>query len=233
LQFPRKQTLRHTSIRNPWLNLPLSPPYALEADLAQLNSFNASALRKHQFDLRLFPEPFFGTTLTPVVVLNLNPGWSPEDEATHSQPWFADQARRSLAHALEPYPFIHLLPGGRTGGCIWWQRRTRELVDDVGFDRIAKGIACVQYMPYHSPEFSQRVPLVQSQEYSFQLVRNAMRRGAEIVVMRSFQLWVSAIPEITTYAHLHVAVNPRSPYLSPGNLKSSYVKIVERLRRDA
>ena len=198
--------------------------------LSALRSFNASAPPEHQFDLTLFPEPFFGTPLAPVVVLNLNPGWSPQDAITRADPGFADQSRRSLAHTLAPYPFLHLQPDGRTGGSIWWQRRARELAAAVGFDHVATGIACVQYMPYHSQAFSPRAPRLPSQAYSVQLVRSAMKRGAELVVMRSFRLWASAVPDLVSYARLHIAKNPRAPYLSRGNLKDRYAVIAERLR---
>jgi hypothetical protein len=68
-----------------------------------------------------------------------------------------------------------------------------------------------------------------SQAYSFSLVRRAIERGAEIVVMRSKRLWFEAIPELARYGRTHLGSNPRSPFLSPGNLKQSYVSIASRL----
>jgi hypothetical protein len=220
-------------MQNPWIKLPSSAPYVLPSDMSLLQAFNTTVSVKHQYDLSLFPEPFFGKASASVVVLTLNPGWSPNDAGTHAQPAFALQSRHSLNRQLAPYPFLHLQPNSNTPGSVWWRSRARELIDEVGFDAAAKGISCVQLMPYHSPEYSTRSPRLPSQIYSFNLVRSAIQRGAEIVIMRSRALWYSAIPELRDYTHLHIAKNPRAPYLSRGNLGSSFTVISARLRSDA
>lgn len=95
----------------------------------------------------------------------------------------------------------------------------------MGFDILARGLACIQYVAYHSPEYSQRTPILPSQSYSFALLRAAMTRGAEIVIMRSKSMWFSAVPELASYHRLHIGANPRAPYLSRGNLQGSYAVI--------
>lgn len=218
------------STPNPWLQLPGAPPFVLAEDASLIRAFNKKAAPAYQYDLSLYPEPYFGSPTAPVVVLNLNPGWSPEDAATHARPDFAAMARDNLACTLAPYPFLHLQPTASTPGARWWHQRVRQLVADVGFDKVARGLACIQFNPYHSLKYASASPQLPSQQYSFTLVRGAMSRGAEIIVMRSRALWETAVPELATYRHIHRASNPRSPYLSPGNLKSSYDRIVERLR---
>ena len=220
-------------MQNPWSALPKATPYVLGTDASLLQSFNARAAPNNRFDTSLFPEPFFGSLSATVVVLNLNPGWSPDDAAVHAQPEFATMSRSSLAHELKPYPFLHLQPTGVTPGGTWWRQRVRTLVADVGFESVARGLACIQFTPYHSREYSSASPRLPSQEYSFYLVRRAMARGAEIVVMRSASLWLSGVPELATYAHLHRGTNPRAPFVSLGNLKSAYQVVAERLRSAA
>ena len=220
-------------MRNPWSALPKNPPYVLASDIALIERFNATASAKHRYDISLFPEPFFGSLNAPVVVLNLNPGWSPEDAAVHADPTFAAMSRRSLEHTLNPYPFLHLQPDGNTPGGQWWRQRTRELASDVGFQLAARQLACIQFVPYHSSEYAGSSPRLPSQDYSFFLVRQAMARGAEIVVMRSVNLWLAAVPELATYNRLHRGSNPRAPFISRGNLKSSYNVIAERMRSAA
>ncbi|MCP9842013.1 hypothetical protein KBY93_15510 [Synechococcus sp. J7-Johnson] len=220
-------------MQNPWSALPTATPYVLASDASLLQSFNARAASKHQFDMLLFPEPFFGSLSATVVVLNLNPGWSPDDASVHAQTEFAAMSRSSLAHELKPYPFLHLQPTGSTPGGAWWFQRVRELVGEVGFESVARGLACIQFTPYHSREYSSASPRLPSQEYSFYLVRRAMARGAEIVVMRSVNLWLSAVPELASYARLHRGTKPRAPFISPGNLKSAYQAVAERLRSAA
>lgn len=226
-------TVRLQPMKNPWSALPEKSPYVLASDAALIEAFNARSTERHKFDISLLPEPFFGSLAASVVVLNLNPGWSPDDAAVHAKPEFCRMSRLSLQHQLLPYPFLHLQPDGDTPGSRWWRHRTRELAEDVGFQAVARGLACVQYAPYHSKEYTQSSPLLPSQEYGFALVRQAMARNAEIVVMRSHSLWVGAIPELATYGHVHRGSNPRAPFLSRGNLKSSYAPISRRLRSDA
>lgn len=219
------------SMRNPWTELPLQPPYVLESDRLMLQGFNAGAAERHRFDLSLFPEPYFGSIAAPVVILNLNPGKSPDDAAVHADPTFAAMTHRSLNHELEPYPFLHLQPDANTPGSKWWGQRTRELVSDVGFTQVARQLGCVQYYPYHSSEYTKSTPEVPSQQYGFFLVRQAIERGAEIIIMRSIKKWLAAVPELAYYNKVHYGVNPRAPFISKGNLRSSYNKIVERIRR--
>lgn len=219
-----------SNIQNPWRHLPKHPPYALASDLELLESFNAQASHLHRYDLSLLPEPFFGSDNAAVVVLNLNPGWSEEDALVHADPAFIALARKSIEHKLKPHPFLHLQPGSQTPGAQWWRRRTQELVNDIGLDQVVNHLACIELTPYHSQQYSARTPLLPSQEYSFHLVRKSMERGAEIVIMRSVKLWFAAVPELANYRKLHLASNPRAPFISRGNLKSSYDVIMRKLR---
>ena len=57
-----------------------------------------------------------------------------------------------------------------------------------------------------------------------------MKWNAGIVVMRSRAEWFSHAPELVNYEKLHIAIGPRSSYISPGNLKKLYQKIVNRLK---
>lgn len=219
-------------MQNPWLALPEAVPLVLPCDRAQIEAFNATAAQKYKYDLSLFPEPFFGPVDAPVVVLNLNPGWSPGDAAVHARPDFAGMSRKSLRHDLAPYPFLHLQPNNNTPGAAWWQRRAQELLADVGFDQVARSLGCIQLIAYHSKEYSPATPTLASQGYSVWLVREAMARRAEIVVMRAVRFWMAAVPELSKYDRLHVGANPRAAYLSRGNLKASYDIVAGRLRSD-
>ena len=220
-------------MQNPWLALPETGPLVLSLDRKELEAFNATSAQKYKYDLSLFPEPFFGSSDAPVVVLNLNPGWSAGDAAVHAMPDFAAMSRRSLRHDLAPYPFLHLQPNYTTPGGAWWQRRAQELIADVGFNQVARSLACIQLVAYHSEEYSPATPALASQKYSFWLVREAMARRAEIVVMRAVRLWMVAVPELSHYDRLHVGANPRAAYLSRGNLKASYEVVARRMRCDA
>lgn len=215
---------------NPWLSLPSEAPYVLPDDRFVIEGFNKRVSADKRYDLSLFPEPYFGRSDAPVVLLALNPGCNPRDAATHLHPKFASQSRLSLSHALAPYPFLHLQPNSDSPGGAWWNRITKPLISSAGFDAVAKNISCVQYFPYHSPAFGSHSISVPSQTYSFRLVRDAMLRGAEIVVMLSWRLWVAAIPELSGYRRLHVIRNPRNPTVSPKNMPSGFSAVLARVK---
>jgi hypothetical protein len=81
-------------MRNPWLELPHQAPYVLADDADAIERFNRTASARRQADrtwlhLELLPEPFLGDPAAPIVVLSLNPGYSPDDAAWHAGPTFA------------------------------------------------------------------------------------------------------------------------------------------------
>jgi len=71
-------------MQNPWEHLRQTPHFVLDMD----KPFTAwHDQNKGQFDpakrihLELLPEPFLGRHEAPVTLLNLNPGFSPDDQA--------------------------------------------------------------------------------------------------------------------------------------------------------
>ena len=218
---------------NPWRSLPLIAPFVLPSDATAIDQFNSKADCTKQFDLSLLPEPFTGSPAAPILLLALNPGLSDGDAQVHSTPRFIEQIRRSLVHELNPYPFLHLQPDQETSpGAKWWRRIAKSLIADLGFNAVSKNIFCIQYFPYHSKTYgSGKLDIIDSQRYSFDLVRAAIQRRAEIVIMRSSGLWLAAIPELTSYSRIHCVKNPRNPTLSPKNLgEVSYKSLSDRIR---
>ena len=221
------------NLRNPWIDLPQVPPYVLPIDKPSILNFNLRASPDKQYDLSLLPEPFFGSRSARIVLLALNPGWSREDAAVHADATFSSLARRSLVYGLDEYPFLHLRPTMSTPGAKWWKRITKPLIDVLGFDKVAKGISCLQLFPYHSPTFGSPKLSLPSQRFVFDLLAGAIECGAEIVVMRSWNLWVSHVTQLDGYRRLHRTRNPRNPVLSSRNLNGSFHALVARLESDA
>ncbi len=221
----------HKPVRNPWLRLPESASFVLPEDEPLLEKFNARAKPEHFYDLNLYPDPYFGSLNASVVVLLLNPGLHEKDREEHERPDFAEIARKNLAHKLEQYPFMYLHPAAAsTPGSEWWQKRTRQLRSDVGDETVAKNLACIQYMPYHSKKYRHSSVPLPSQAYTFHLVRQAIARGAEIVILRSRDIWLQAVPELEFCEdRLHFGANARATYLTRGNLHASYDRIAQRL----
>ena len=113
-------------------------------------------------------------------------------------------------------------------GSQWWIAKLEHLIARHGRERVADKLVCLEYFPYHSRNIGYLGTVLESQRYNFHLVREGMRRGAVIVVMRSLRKWLDAVPELARYRYF----TPRSAQqakISPRNLPSGYAEIERRL----
>ncbi len=204
---------------NPWPAVPGRSPYVLSCDVRKIKEYNEKAHEEHKVQLNVLPEPFFGTTTAPVVLLALNPGFNNRDPKVHKDPRFQRLLRNNYSHGRSPFPFYFLNPNFESSGREWWEKKLKFLLDHHEFTRekLAQSLLCVQYFPYHSRRF--RKLELPSQEYGFGLVRSAITRGAVIVVMRSKKLWKKKVQELEGYPRAFTLKNPRNIVVSPGNCK--------------
>jgi hypothetical protein len=214
---------------NPWRSLPAEAPFVLPGDELAIEAFNRRATEDHRVHLELLPEPFFGSQDAPVVVLGLNPGFDPRDEEAHRTPRFEQAMRRNLAHEHGPFPFYYLDPAvADTPGGAWWLRRLRQPIAVAGLDVVASRILCVELFPYHSRRYG-RVPPLPSQGYGFHLVAQALRRNALVVAMRSWRLWVKAVPTLAGYPRLVRLRSPQNVAISPRNCGDAWPLVTSAL----
>jgi hypothetical protein len=218
-------------MENPWGNLPLIPPFVVDADKLAIQAFNAQAKLEHKVHLEVLPEPYLGNPLAPVVILNLNPGFGEETIPFHQRNhYFIDSLRRNLLHMQSGYPFYLLDPqNAASPGYQWWWKRLRILSEACGQKSVANGVFCVEYFPYASQNFAFK-GILESQRYSFHLVRKAIARGAIIVMMRGERFWVSQIPELSNYSNLFYLNSVQSVYITPNNCPTAYPLMVDKLR---
>jgi hypothetical protein len=214
---------------NPWHQLSDSSPFVLPSDENAILSANTTASDDALIHLELLPEPFLGDRNAPVVLLNLNPGYSPDDIHQHEHSYFSDVLRKNLLHAPLDYPFYLLDPKIGGPGFWWWQRKLRRPIEDCGNQTVARSMLCVEYFPYHSRRFHHHGLIVPSQHYSFSLVRSAMARNAVIVLMRSKKLWYNAVPELVKYDNCYELKNVQNPTISPGNCPEGYSRIIQSI----
>ena len=216
--------------RNPWIDLPASPPYVLDADRELIERFNATAKPEHFVHFEHHPEPFLGRPDAPVVVLGLNPGYRAECDRWHSDPSFAARSRANLVHGELDYPFYLLDPREPAPGHRYWRQKLGDLIYETTLKDAARSVLCVEYFPYHSRRFAHELIRVPSQAYSFELVRAAVRRGAWIVRMRSERLWRDAVPELAHYPRLLRTRSVQNPTISQRNLDAGFADVVHAIR---
>lgn len=220
---------------NPWLLVPRRAPFILPSDRAAIAKFNESATDQFQIKTHLLPIPFIGNPDAPVVLLSLNPGYHPEDDVRQATPKFTRACRDGYAHAASEHPFFFFAPrieGADEGpGQRWWRRRFPTLKGLNDLSSLAGGIFCVQYFPYRSRSFDSFGSILDSQHYGFDLVRGAMRRGAEIVLMRSRRRWFDAIPKLADYRRLVELPSPRNPTLTEQSAPAAFARLTRMIKR--
>ena len=96
-------------------------------------------------------------------------------------------------------------------------KKFRVLIHETSIERVAHGVFVAELHGYHSRRFSSRLVLP-SMEYTRSLVRAAIARGTEIVVMRGLQEWSRCVPELKQVRN-QVVRNVQNPTISPGNLE--------------
>lgn len=215
-------------MKNPWPGLPTGAPYVLAEDRSIIERFNARYADNPKFTIQtqLLPEPFIGDPDARVYLLNLNPGYDPEeDDAWHANVDYRCAIVDNLSHRPAAFPFYFLDAAlKKAPGSKWWRQRLRSLIHDIGIATLSRSLFCVELFPYHSQRYK-AVPkalssngLAPSSAYAVDLVRRAIQANRTIVVMRSFRQWRAMIPELKTYSNLFRLRNPQTPWLSPNNL---------------
>ncbi len=220
---------------NPWLDLPAQAPFVLPQDQERVRSFaqicdakGADFAHKYGLQTQLFPEPFLGNPNAPVVLFQLNPGYTGEQDARRrnerSEDWWHQNdaamqecSRMNLRHESMEFPLFFLDPRLRSSpGGRYYSLRLRSLIDVFGYAKTAQSVLVVEYFPYHSRQFS-ALANVNSQRYALHLVHEAMARLACIIIMRAKRVLLTALPELANYPFLSPN-SAQSGYVSPGNL---------------
>jgi hypothetical protein len=186
------------SMHNPWLELPSEPPYILAVDRHSIttlsNRLSTNGHVDRKINDRSIPEPFIGDPESAtVILLNLNPGDSPDDPETHTNPQFREAMIRNLHHQAQDYPFYALNPAFAWTGCAqWWTRHLRELFETGKLDRaaVAQRLCVIELFPYHSRRAGLPTKAVcPSQEYSFGIAKQML--GSKLIVgMRARKRWL-------------------------------------------
>ena len=138
---------------NPWSQLPTDAPHVLRQDLPIVEKFNKHYAHNPDIKIQshLLPEPFIGDPSARVYLLNLNPGYSPEDDDWHRKPVYRTAIIENLGHKTTAYPFYFLDPSLEAApGAAWWRRRSRWWIRDVGTETLARNLFCAELFPYHS-----------------------------------------------------------------------------------
>ena len=220
------------SVRAGWNSLPDSPPYVLEEDRKIIELHNQVQRDPDtHFQLGALPEPFIGDpSSATVVLLGKNPGHSEDDAIHHQDAQFRAAIWANLKMEKRSWPFYPLSPQFRfTGAANWWLRHTRELRRRVQSHDLATRLMVIEWFPYHSKRFAPPPKLCPSQEYSFELARTLLEKGAMMILMRGKKEWQSIDSRFVVAA----LVNPQNPCLSVKNMgQAAFERMVAAIQQN-
>jgi len=184
--------------------------------------------------LDLPPAPFYGNVKkSRILLLNGNPGFNESADYTDdANPAFLRETAACLSQTDAARMFSVCEEFSQTSHYKWWYQHLLPNVDAdmrlrvFGADENAraffeKNISVVEYLGYHSKStpWVYGKTVLPSQEYGFQLVREAIKDGKVILVMRSKKLWEEAVPELKVYPCLHLR-NTQNATISEYNVIS-------------
>lgn len=239
-------------MNNPWIELTEFAPFELPMDSEWISGYRRSLDKwvdrqsdsqasklLHDYALRtdITPFPYYGNpALAKVIVLQANPGYDPDWETNSLTPLILDLDRKNLLHQNE-LPLCYTQPeyaywkynDGR-GNEDWYWKRTRAIREKVGWEAVARGIMYMEAFPYRSIKLMTPRTLPPSQQYTFHLLKEALKRNVWVVMTRMDRYWLENVPELKGYRKLAKLKNRRSVYLSSGNMdKDAFELLCEAL----
>jgi hypothetical protein len=214
-------------LKNPWTEIPDRPDFVLPQDEPFIRSYNRLCEdgAPSKINLAHTPEPRLGPLSAPVYMLLANPSYNASQPDGEPDP----KAREAQLESARRDDTTHLGIGQPND---WWRKRVRRVADAVGTDKAARGICSVEFFPYRSLKFDHAQIRLPSQQYTFGIVRDALRDGRLIIVMRVASAWFGAIPELADSIGktVFIAKNNQSSYLTDGNLGDvAYGRLCEQL----
>ena len=211
-----------SSTLNPWTSLGSESPFILDDDRSALDAFNQTARASYRVETDLLPEPFVGLVDAPIVLLLLNPGVSDEDFSLHKQADFRDRVLVCHRQEAATYPNYYLHPEASGPGALWTARVLKPLINEFGSRAVASAVAAFEYFPYHSCKFAHHRLRVPSQDFTFGLLRAALRRHAAVFITRGQRIWEEAVPELRGYAQAFTTRSRQNVVISPKNCPDGY-----------
>jgi hypothetical protein len=211
-------------MNNPWSEMSDSPPYILKSDSREIEVFNKKyQTTDYAIHSELIPEPYIGNLNSEIVLLNLNPGFSNENSKEHKTPYFKSILLDNLTNKNISFPFYYLNPKlSHVRGANWWTKKLKSLITIYGLENVANGLLCIEYFPYHSKKYRNVGKILESQEYSFYLVRQTIQAQKLIIIMRSRKIWEEAVPILTKYKKAFALNNPQNVYVTKNNCPNGF-----------
>lgn len=235
-------------MNNPWIefaNHINEKNLILKEEISAVDKFNESTKNDlFKIHKEIMPAPFMGNVHTaPIVLLLLNPGYDREEEKNDFYNKYSNWWKQQIQNK-KPQTDLALfcLDDEYVLSSPYWANKLKPLINIVGKEQVSKNVCMIQFFPYHTGKhknISSKILKTEgfdeyllSQKYNFHLVKEAMKRDAIIIIMRSEKLWYSAVPELKDYQNKHKTKSYLNTILSENNLGEAYSHIIQKLNPD-
>ncbi len=224
-----------TKIENPWLEFVETGKTVASMDATFVEQYNARVKNpKHKLQLQCEPAPYCGgLDSASVVFLLANPGYAPDGFVPHPKWMYEVKANHANPHShigfagIDPDLAYGIQNGQQTidPGYRWWTSHLRPLSERCG--DLRGHIMSIEWHPYHSQCFRAPSQPFPSQQFTFNLVSQAMAQGKLIVILRCDKLWFASVPGLEQYPNRLEIKNKRNVVISPNNFRDGgFEKIV-------
>ena len=220
---------------NPWEQLPNIAPFILPEDKELIDKHNNRwAGTDFEILLNEIPSPYIGDPKAPIVLLNLNPGYSLGNQESPNLMCFREVARANLLHQFFDYPYYVLDPTleGTPSGYTWFMQNLGPLMraGNLTPQELSKKLFTVEYFPYHSVKYGWKGGILPSQKYAIHLLKEAIGKQAIIVIMRGKKVWETAVPELIKYPNVYTLSSSQNVTVSEKNLGyDAFYKVIDIL----
>ena len=228
-------------MENPWLEFVKNLDdnnLVLEQEQEIIEKFNNSTNETYKVLTEIMPAPFMGNVLTsPIVLLTLNPVYDEKEEEKNYYNEYKLYWKNEIQH-IHSVPELPLfcLEDKYVEYSDYWLKKFMSLISVSSKEKVAQNISIIQFFPYHTKKYK-NIPkrllkgYLESQDYNFELVKQAIERKAIIIILRSKKLWFEAIPDLDN-ERTRFTNSALNTIQSEKNLGGTFKEIVDILNKD-
>jgi hypothetical protein len=197
-------------MNNPWAELTNDGIAKIDAEILQREEYRC------ELELGIPPAPFYGNVKnSKIVLLNGNPGFDGKEHIEQTTAEFIHDNNECLRQTDSAEMFSLKPQYSETSHGKWWIKKMTPTVDrgihtelfgsvKAYREFLIRNLSVIEFVGYHSknkPSFVNTM-ILPSQEYSSHLVKQAMRDGKVILIMRWNKEWLNHIKELEEYPYL-------------------------------
>lgn len=217
---------------NPWVGFKFSDSMLHPDDADSVEFHNRSSKSDYQFLLHLAPEPWIGNLQGNLLVLYSNPGATQDNLNKVFQPKHHEVMEKSISNLnqeITSFPHFHFDPELKdTEGGKWFRSKYRWLIEETSDRAVSENLITCELAPYHSVKWKVPRRKLPTQEFTYEIIRNAMSRGAVILLARTPKIWLENLPELANYPKVF-RPNSINASISPRNYPGNFDKIIKSI----